>query len=68
MEYYFLLEKQGIYLGNEIDIWGTGEEERTEYKWVKVKVLVVQLCPTLCDPMDWDLPGSSVHGFSRQEC
>ena len=24
--------------------------------------------PTLCDPMDCSLPGSSVHGFSRQEC
>ena len=24
---------------------------------------VVQLCPTLCDPMDYSLPGSSVHGI-----
>ena len=22
-----------------------------------------QLCPTLCDPMDCNLPGSSVHGI-----
>ena len=29
----------------------------------KVKVLVTQLCPTLCDPMDCNLPGSSVHGI-----
>ena len=28
-----------------------------------VKVLVTQLCPTLCDPMDGSLPGSSVHGI-----
>ena len=28
----------------------------------KVKVLVTQLCPTLCDPMDCSLPDSSVHG------
>ena len=27
-------------------------------------VLVSQLCPTLCDPMDSSLPGSSVHGDS----
>ena len=27
----------------------------------------VQSCPTLCDPMDCSLPGSSVHGISRQE-
>ena len=28
-----------------------------------VKVKVVQSCPTLCDPMDWGLTGSSVHGI-----
>ena len=27
-----------------------------------VKVLVAQSCLTLCDPMDYSLPGSSVHG------
>ena len=26
-------------------------------------VLVTQSCPTLCDPMDCSLPGSSVHGI-----
>ena len=30
---------------------------------MKVKVLVTQLCLTLCDPMDCSLPGCSVHGF-----
>ena len=30
----------------------------------EVKVLVVQLRLTLCDPMDCSLPGSSVHGNS----
>ena len=29
----------------------------------KVKVLVPQLCPTVCDPMDCRSPGSSVHGI-----
>ena len=29
----------------------------------KVKVLVAQLCPILCDPMDCGPPGSSVHGI-----
>ena len=28
---------------------------------------VAQSCPTLSDPMDCSLPGSSVHGFPRQE-
>ena len=27
----------------------------------------VPLCPTLRDPMDCSLPGSSVHGIFRQE-
>ena len=27
----------------------------------------LQSCPTHCDPVDCSLPGSSVHGFSRQE-
>ena len=27
---------------------------------VKVKVLVIKLCPTLCDPIDCNLPSSSV--------
>ena len=27
----------------------------------KVKVLVTQSCPTLCDPMDYSPPGCSVH-------
>ena len=26
-------------------------------------VLVAQLCPALCDPMDCSWPGSSVHGI-----
>ena len=30
---------------------------------LKVKVLVAQSCPTLCDPMDCTLPASSVHGI-----
>jgi len=28
-----------------------------------VKVLVTQLCLTLCDPVDCTVPGSSVHGL-----
>ena len=30
---------------------------------VSVCVLVAQSCPTLCDPMDYSPPGSSVHGI-----
>ena len=34
---------------------------------VKSESEVAQSCPTLRDPMDCSLPGSSIHGFSRQE-
>ena len=30
---------------------------------VKSESKVAQLCPTLCDPMDCSLPGSSIHGI-----
>ena len=28
--------------------------------------LVAQSCPTLCDPMDCSLPGSSIHGILQK--
>ena len=31
--------------------------------FTKVKVLVTQSCPTLCNPMDYSLPGFSVHAI-----
>ena len=27
---------------------------------------LLQLCPTLCDPMDYSLPGFSVHGICQE--
>ena len=30
---------------------------------MKVKVLVAQSCPALCDPMDYSLPGFALHGI-----
>ena len=29
----------------------------------EVKVLITQFWPTLCDPMDWGFPGSSIQGI-----
>ena len=43
-------------------VWG-GERCGTSFQGQLVVVLVVQLCPTLCDPMDFSPPGSSVHGI-----
>ena len=35
-----------------------------ELSQLKVKESeVAQSCPTLCDPMDYSLPGSSIHGI-----
>ena len=42
---------------------GTIYHINTKQKKASVKVLVAQLCPTLCDPMDCSPPGSSVHGI-----
>ena len=36
---------------------------KEEINRIKVKVLVTQSCPTLCDPMDYSPQGSSVHGI-----
>ena len=35
--------------------------------WVKVKVLVIQSCPALCDSMDCSRQAPLSMGFSRQE-
>ena len=44
-----------------IEYFKLKEFERWWYR--KVKVLVTQFCPTLCDPMDCSPPVSSVHGI-----
>ena len=33
----------------------------------KMKMAIAQVRPTLCDPMDGSVPGSSVHGILQQE-
>ena len=35
----------------------------SQFSETSVKVLVTQWCPTLCDPIDYSLPGSSAHGI-----
>ena len=32
---------------------------------IKSESEVAQSCPTLCDPMDYSLPGSSIHEISQ---
>ena len=46
--------------------WGLGSLPKEDLS--AMLCLVPQLCPTLCFPMDYSPPGSSVHGgFLRQE-
>ena len=45
-------------------LWGCTESDTTEATSQQQQfVLVAQSCPTVCDPMDCSLPGSSVHGI-----
>ena len=46
---------------------GVGCHFLLQCRKVKSESEVAQSCPTLSDPMDCSLPGSSVHGISRQE-
>ena len=39
--------------------------QNAKEKVKKMKVLVAQSCPTLCDPRDYSLLGSCVHGISQ---
>ena len=34
---------------------------------IKETMLVAQYCPTLCNPMDYSPPGSSVHGILQAQ-
>ena len=39
------------------------KERKKKPPWRRSEVLVTQLCPTFCDPMDCSPPGSSVRGI-----
>ena len=50
--------------------WGQKASDTTQRlinsydgKLSELKMFVTHSCPPLCDPMDWSLPGSSVHGI-----
>ena len=49
--------KQTFYFSNVLIQWNLSLFFNIHY------VLVAQMCPTLCDPMDCSPPGSSVHGI-----
>ena len=43
--------------------WINKQKKDSVLKMKKVKVLVAELNPTLCDPKDCSPPGSSIHGI-----
>ena len=51
----------------QLSFYHYNPHHRKAYCEVKVKVLVTQSHPTVCDPTDCSPPGSSVHGILRQE-
>ena len=60
-----------IFLGSKItadddcshEITGVGCHFLLQCMKVKSESEAAQSCPTLSDPMDWSLPGSSIHGI-----
>ena len=53
---------QSMGLQNVGHSWAGTQSKKTLF-FRKVKVLVAQLCPTLCDSMNCSPPGSTVHGI-----
>ena len=56
----------GIFQARVLEWGAIAFSKRRYYKVLKtnfVKELVIQSCPMLCNPMDYSLPGSSVHGI-----
>ena len=61
-EEFSLLRSWLRYRCNKNSLTGAGEMDLMTHGGVCLS-LVAQSCPTLCDPMDCSLPGSSVHGI-----
>ena len=56
--------KKQVYASSLL-LMGQGRPERYSWFWIHhlLRVFVTQSCLTLCDPMDYSLPGFSVHGI-----
>ena len=62
-----LQEEHGVWLHNPRAREKRTFKIKTRRRGVCVKVLVVQLCLTLCFPMDYNPPDSSVHGILQEK-
>ena len=63
LNHYTLPMKDGVCVLLKVSSLMTSLTNRIQRKWHCVCVLIVQSCPTLCNPMDCSFPGSSVHGI-----
>ena len=50
---------------NGLDLTEAEDIKKSWQGYTESESEVTQSCPTLCDPMDCSLPGSSVHGISQ---
>jgi len=57
------LQMPGPDLGTRMQPWAKQIPALMDTYAQQRRVLLTQLCPTLCDPMDCNPPGSSVHGI-----
>ena len=51
---------------NLSSLWGPSQIYQTPLKYTGCLCLVTPSCPTFCDSLDCNLPGSSVHEISQQ--
>ena len=57
---WFLLPKYSSFGTNK---YWVGQKVCSSFPWKESESEVAQSCPTLCDPMDGNLPGWAVHGI-----
>ena len=60
---FYCLSHQGRYIYIYIYVEREQVENNWEYRELVKESEVTQSCPTLCDHMDCNFPGSSVHGI-----
>ena len=50
-------------IDNRVSLFQPAQSYASGQFWHLKKVLITQLCLTLCNPMDYRPPGNSVHGI-----
>ena len=61
-----LINESKLNVRNKKAMYHIHDFEGLQMDGVKMKVLVIQLCSTVCNAMDCSLPGSSVHGVLQE--